>query len=197
MAHTVVLMDLSETYRSIVVRYFDRALIVAGRFHAVRLINHHFMEAWKGIDPVGRKSRGLISLMRRHQENLRPEQVPKLRTYLADHPVLERLYDFKQELCDLVRLKKLTVRAAKRAIPDLLSFIECLKDTPIPTSTLGATGEEPLNRDDDADPAVVVTIHRRHPRVPLTRAGARESGSSCWTRTSDPAVNSGKVRDAR
>ncbi len=138
----VVVMDLSETYRSIVRRYFDNAMIVADRFHVVRLINHHFLEAWKGIDPIGRKNRGLISLMRRHQENLKPEQVPRLRSYLADFPVLQRLYDFKQELCALMRLKKLTVRAAKRAIPDLLFAIECLKDTPIPTlQTLGATLE--------------------------------------------------------
>jgi hypothetical protein len=63
------------------------------------------MEAWKGIDPVGHRSRGLISLMRRHEENLRPDQVPKLRTYLADFRALERLYDFKQELCDFMRLR--------------------------------------------------------------------------------------------
>ncbi len=133
-------MDLSDTYRSIVRRYFENALIVADRFHLVRLINHHFMEAWKGIDAVGRKSRGLVSLMRRHQENLKPEQVPKLRAYLAEFPVLERLYDFKQELCALMRIKKVTARAAKRSIPDLLFAIECLKDTPIATlQTLGAT----------------------------------------------------------
>lgn len=138
----VVLMDLSDTYRSIVRRYFENALIVADRFHVIRLINHHFMEAWKGIDPVGRKSRGLVSLMRRHEENLKPEQVPRLRAYLVDFPVLEQLYDFKQELTALMRLKKLTARAAKRVIPDFLFAIECLKDTPIPTlQTLGNTLE--------------------------------------------------------
>jgi transposase len=136
----VVLMDLSETYRSIVRRYFENALVVADRFHVIRLINHHFMDAWKGIDPVGRKSRGLISLMRRHPENLKPEQVPKLRSYLRDFPVLERLYDFKQELTALMRIKKVTAKVAKRKIPDLLFAIECLKDTPIATlQTLGAT----------------------------------------------------------
>jgi transposase len=78
--------------------------------------------------------------MRRDRENLRPEQVLKLRDYLADFPVLARLYDFKQELCALMRLKQLTARAARRAVPALLFAIECLKDTPIPTlQTLGAT----------------------------------------------------------
>ena len=71
--------------------------------------------------------------MRRHQENLKPEQVLKLRAYLVDFPVLERLYDFKQDVCALMRIKKVTARAAKRSIPDLLFALECLKDTPIPT----------------------------------------------------------------
>lgn len=40
----------------------------------------------------------------------------------------------------LMRLKKLSIRAAKRAIPNLLFAIECLKAPPIPTlQTLGAT----------------------------------------------------------
>lgn len=138
----VVLMDLSDTFRSIVRRHFVNALIVADRFHVIRLINHHFIDAWKGIDPVGRKSRGLVSLMRRHAEHLKPEQVPRLRSYLQDFPVLEKLYDFKQELTSLMRLKSLTPRAAKKVIPDFLFAIECLKDTPIPTlQTLGATLE--------------------------------------------------------
>jgi hypothetical protein len=80
--------------------------------------------------------------MRRHEEHLRPEQVPKLRTYLTDFPIREGLYDFKQELTAIMRRKKITARRAKRVIPDFLFAIECLKDTPIPTlQTLGATLE--------------------------------------------------------
>lgn len=40
-------MDLSETYRSIVRKYFPNARIVADRFHVVRLVNQHFMQIWQ------------------------------------------------------------------------------------------------------------------------------------------------------
>lgn len=63
----VVVMDLSETYRRIARRYFPEATIVADRFHVVRLINQHFLKAWQQHHPEGRKNRGLLSLMRRHQ----------------------------------------------------------------------------------------------------------------------------------
>lgn len=136
----IVLMDLSETYRSIVKKTFVNALIVADRFHVIRLINQHFLEAWKTIDAVGRKSRGLLSLMRRHQENLKPEQVPRLRDYLKQHPVLERIYDFKQDLCRLLLKKKQTRQRCKTLVYDLLLAIEHLKDFPSPAlRTLGET----------------------------------------------------------
>lgn len=45
----VVVMDLSETYRSIARRYFPNATIVADRFHVVRLINWHFLKIWNSM----------------------------------------------------------------------------------------------------------------------------------------------------
>jgi len=69
----VVVMDLSETYRQIIRQYFPNAQIVADRFHVVRLVNHHFLKLWQQQDPVGRKHRGLLSLMRRHAWKLSPE----------------------------------------------------------------------------------------------------------------------------
>ena len=61
----VAVMDLSETYRAIVRKYFPNALIVADRFHVIRWVNHQFLAAWKQLDPMGRKNRGLLSLMRK------------------------------------------------------------------------------------------------------------------------------------
>jgi hypothetical protein len=71
--HTeVVCMDLSETYRSIARRHFPNAVIVADRFHVIRVVGQCLMECWKQLEPVGRKNRGLVSLMRRKPENLDP-----------------------------------------------------------------------------------------------------------------------------
>ena len=32
--------------------------IVADRFHVIRIINHHFLNCWREIDPAGSKNRG-------------------------------------------------------------------------------------------------------------------------------------------
>jgi hypothetical protein len=46
---------------------------VADRFQVIRILNHHFLACWKELDPVASKNRGLLSLMRRHRHNLKPE----------------------------------------------------------------------------------------------------------------------------
>ena len=127
----VVVMDLSETYRSIARRYFPEATIVADRFHVVRLINQHFLKVWQSHDPEGRKNRGLISLMRRHQWNLRDEQHANLMNYLADYPVLQALYVVKQKLIRFMLLKTLTARRARLKLTHYRELLEQLKDSPL------------------------------------------------------------------
>ena len=87
----VVVMDLSQTYRRIAQRYFPNATIVADRFHVVRLINQHFLKLWQQHHPEGRKNRGLLSLMRRHQWHLNDQQHANLMAYLSEFPVLQAL----------------------------------------------------------------------------------------------------------
>jgi transposase len=127
----VMVMDLSETYRSIARRYFPNATIVADRFHVVRLINQHFLKVWQQHDPEGRKNRGLISLMRRYQWNLKDEQHANLMSYLADYPVLQALYVAKQKLMRLMLLKTLTARRARTKIPQLFELLNQLQHSPL------------------------------------------------------------------
>ena len=136
----VVVMDLSETYRSIIQKYFPNAMIVADRFHVVRLLNQHFLKVWGTLDPEGRKNRGLLSLLRRHECNLKPEQVPRLQSYFDQVPGLEPLYRFKQDLMQLL-LKKGQKRAeAKDLIPQLLWHLNELLESPWePLQTFGKT----------------------------------------------------------
>lgn len=136
----VILMDLSETYRSIAKKYFPQALIVADRFHVIRLINYHFQKTWQQLDPEGKYNRGLLSLMRRHQWNLSQEQLTKLKIYLQKYPGLEPIYDFKQDLCALLLLKKQNQYQCRKLIPQLLWMIEELKNSPfINLKKLGLT----------------------------------------------------------
>lgn len=129
----VVVMDMSETYRRIAQRYFPNAIIVADRFHVVRLINHHFLKVWKEHDADGRKNRGLISLMRRHQWRLSAEQRVKLMSYLSDFPVLKTLYDIKQKLMGFILLKTLTARRTRKQLPYYFELLEQLKNSPLRT----------------------------------------------------------------
>ena len=119
----VVCMDLATVYRSIVKAQFPNAMIVADRFHVIRLVNHHFLACWREIDPVGSKNRGLMSLMRRHRHNLKPEQELRLLAYLAERPALNVIYRFKQKLCYLLLKKHKTRKQCEKLAPRFLRAI--------------------------------------------------------------------------
>ncbi len=136
----VVVMDLSSTYRSIIKKHFPKAKIVADRFHVVRLIGFQFLKAWKQFDPVGRQNRGLLSLMRRHEDKLSEDQKIKLGKYFEQFPILKILWKFKHELHNLMREKHLSKDTVWKRIHQFLPMIDQLKDSPIDSlRTLGAT----------------------------------------------------------
>jgi transposase len=136
----IVCMDLSQVYRAIARKYFPNALIVADRFHVIRLINHHFMACWREMDAAASKSRGLASLMRRHRHNLKPEQRTRLEKYLAEHPLLEIIYRFKQKLCYLLLKKHRTRKQCVKLIPRLMAAVQQLREFPRPQlAQLGET----------------------------------------------------------
>ena len=126
----VVVMDLSDTYRKIARRYFPNAMIVADRFHVVRLVNQHFLKLWQSQDPEGRKNRGLLSLMRRHHWKLAAVQRERLQRYLVQYPVLRALYLAKQRLMDFLLLKTIKAKRAKKMLPQFLALIEQFAHSP-------------------------------------------------------------------
>jgi transposase len=125
----VVCMDLASAYRALVRKHFPQARIVADRFHVIRLINHHFLACWREIDPVGARNRGLLSLMRRHRHNLRPEQQTRLAAYFAEHAALEIIYRFKQRLCYLLLKKH---RTRKQCEPLASRFLRAVYNSAKP-----------------------------------------------------------------
>jgi transposase len=136
----VVCMDLSDSYRCIIRRYFPKAMIVADRFHVIRLINQQFLNLWRLLDPSGSRNRGLLSLMRRHQHKLSPDQDSRLMTYLQTVPALRLLYDFKQRLTRLVLVKTLTARQCRQLIPTWLEYLRDLTHSNFPLlAQLGRT----------------------------------------------------------
>lgn len=71
----MVCMDMSDHYRSIIKIYFPNARIVTDRFHVIRLVNFAFLKSWQQLDPKGKYSSGLLSLMRRHAWHLDPKLI--------------------------------------------------------------------------------------------------------------------------
>lgn len=126
----VVVMDLSETYRSIVRKYFPNAMIVADRFHVIRLINHHFIKTWASLDPEGRKSRGLKKLLSKHQKNLNSDQVSKLGEYFVKFPVVKTIWEFKQDLAQLLLHKTQSKQSCRQLVTQLLWTLDQLKICP-------------------------------------------------------------------
>jgi transposase len=136
----IVCMDLASCYRALVRKHFPNAVIVADRFHVIRLVNQHFAAFWRQLDPVGAKNRGLVSLMRRHACNLSSAQRLKLEMYLAEQPALYTIYRFKQRLCHLLLNKHRTAKQCRKLAPRLLRSIHQLRECGLaPLETLGDT----------------------------------------------------------
>lgn len=136
----VVCMDLASNYRALVRKHFPKAVIVADRFHVIRLVNQHFLATWNLLDPKGRANRGLLSLVRRHGHNLDPDQRHRLAEYLGRNPAFDAVYRFKQRLCRLLGIKHRTKRMCRRLVPLLLGAIRQLRASKFPPLvTLGET----------------------------------------------------------
>jgi transposase len=123
----VVCMDLSATYRAIVRKHFPNARIVADRFHVIRLVNHHFLACWKHLDPAGAKNRGLLSLLRRHRRNLKPEQRNRIDRYFTEKPAVKAVWRFKELLTSLLLKKHRTRKQCARLAPRFVNAIGDLK----------------------------------------------------------------------
>ena len=124
----VVVMDLSETYRKIAEDYFPQAMIVADRFHVVRLINQHFLKTWGQLDEVGRKNRGLTYLMRMHEwTDMKEKSRRNLNRYLSENPALKSVYEFKQKLMKIILTRIYSKQEATKVIPQFLDAIRALK----------------------------------------------------------------------
>lgn len=121
----IICMNLASVYRALVRKHFPKAKIVADRFHVIRLITHHFLACWREIDPAGAKQRGLLSLIRRHRHNLKPEQLTKLNAYFEQFPAVREIWRFKQRLCYLLLKKH---RTKKQCVHLVKRFLQALHD---------------------------------------------------------------------
>ena len=138
----VVCIDMNSAYRRLVREWFPNARIVADRFHVIRLVNQHFSELCKTVDErqlaYGRG--GMMRLLLTRRGRLTDSQKERLRTYFADRPDIESLYDFLHETADLLRVRAQNIDSCRKYIAELLDKIDQLRKTPFaPLRTLGKT----------------------------------------------------------
>ena len=125
----VVCMDLSSTYRSIVKKHFPNALIVADRFHVIRLMQHQCMMTYRELSTEIKNNRGILALLRTRPDNLSEEKRAKRDAFLAENPAIEVIYQFQQELHTLLMKRALTQRACRKVIPTFLDMLAQLKQS--------------------------------------------------------------------
>jgi transposase len=125
----VVCIDLSNTYRSMIKKWFPRAAIVADRFHAVRVVSLHLLRLARQLCPSLGWNRAWLGLLRSRADRLDPAQKERLERLLSQHPALRGIYEMKERLCALLRLKTQGKAACRLHIRSLLELIETLKQS--------------------------------------------------------------------
>ncbi len=97
--------------------------------------------------PLRAKNCRLLSLMRRHRHKLKDDQQLRLQAHLAEHPVLETIYRFKQRLCYLLVKKHRTRKQCELLVPRFLRAVYQLRQAGLAQlvhlgQTLAAWSEE-------------------------------------------------------
>jgi len=123
----VICIDLSNTYRAMIRRWFPNAAIVADRFHAVRLAGMHLMRVARQLCPELGWNRSWLGILRMRSDRLDPQQRERLHKLFERHPPLKAVHEMKERICALLCLKHLSKQACRQRIPHLLHAIQTLQ----------------------------------------------------------------------
>ncbi len=136
----VVCMDLSSTYRSIVKKHFPNAKIVADRFHVIRLMQHQCMMTYRTLSTEVKNNRGILALLRTRPDNLTDDKRIKRDIFLAQNPAIDAVYQFQQQLHELLMKRALTQKACRTVIPIFLEMLSELKQSAFKTGSTPIMG---------------------------------------------------------
>ncbi len=120
----VVCIDLSSPYRYLVARAFPNAKIVADRFHAVRVVIHHFMEFVRRIAPEIKNHRGMLGALRKRQKNLNHADHQRLASLFDPHPAMAAIYGKMHDIRRLLNTKNQTKAQCRPLAVKLLTLID-------------------------------------------------------------------------
>jgi len=136
----MVCIDLCSAFRSLVRRFFPNAILVADRFHVVRVVSHHFTQLARDLAPEAFVRRGIGGLLRKAEENLSLADKERLEAMFKAHSVLRVIHTEMHELRRLLNQKHQTARQSRKLISRLLSYISKYKaESFAPMQTLAKT----------------------------------------------------------
>ena len=122
---------MCDPYRSFAQRFFPNARLVADKFHVLRLLSPHINRRRRLIEG-DRRSAALRRLLLRSRFRLEHAERYALDQWLTGHPELRALYDAKEAMHSLYRIRGrdrasqaltvLTDRLASSPLPELQTF---------------------------------------------------------------------------
>lgn len=123
-----VVLDMSDTYKSFAREFFPNAILIADKFHVLRLLNPSLNRRRKEITGDVRKN-PVRKLLLRNGKKLEYFERAALYQWLEQHPALREIYHFKEALYGFYRIKgynrarhaltKLTDRMALSNLPEI------------------------------------------------------------------------------
>ena len=126
-----VAIDMCDPFKTFAKRFFPNAVIVADKFHVLRLLTPAINRYRKAITG-DRRSLPVRWLLLRNGRDLNSTQRWALRTWLADHPVLREIYEAKEALSAFYRVRSFaqanrtftafTDHLARSNVPELATF---------------------------------------------------------------------------
>lgn len=116
----VVVMDMSDSYRSLVKLLFPNAQIIADKFHVLRLMSPALIKLRRQIHGH-RKDLRYRRLLLTNERSLNYDTRFELWRYLEQHPKLQELHRWKERLHEFYRTKglKRATQSYERLIRDL------------------------------------------------------------------------------
>ena len=117
---SVVVMDMSDTYRALVKLLFPQAKIIADKFHVLRLMSPALIKLRAQIHGP-RKDLYYRRLILRNERDLDYETKCELWRYLEKYPKLRELHRWKERLHEFYRTKgrKRATQSLERLLRDL------------------------------------------------------------------------------
>lgn len=117
-----ITMDMCQPYRSFAHLFFPKAAIVADKFHVLRLLSGSIIKERKAIAGTNatRKARKLLLMS---SKKLDYWDRLTIKNYLENYPKLKELYECKELLHELYRIKN--YRTAHRCLDSIILLTQC------------------------------------------------------------------------